>query len=291
MSMMMVAARIRRKLAGYPQLVKLKTAIWAMANPSDARIIECFPMFTPNSSGSIRERAALTIEAANQTLPRLLELLSLTGRKIEDPIQIESFLDSDDKRAAAEKLKELCDRYGSDKAHPHDYYWLYGSILVDRKAITALLEVGLGTNNPSVVSHMGRDGKPGASLRAFRDFLPNAQIYGVDVDQKILFSEDRIATFFVDQTQPRSFDAIADAVDAISFDLIIDDGLHSPSANLTTLLFAIEKLKPGGWLVIEDIPGPTLPVWQMIASLMPHPYHSRVVAAKKAFLFTVQRVA
>ena len=64
------------------------------------------------------------------------------------------------------------------------------------------MEVGLGSNNTELLSNMGSDGKPLASLRAWRDYFPNAQIYGADIDKDILTNEERIKTFFVDQTKP-----------------------------------------------------------------------------------------
>ena len=292
-------ARVRRKLKASPNLLKTTKAIRAdrliragdrilwqqVLRRSDVRILESFPIFTPVVAGSIRSRAVFTIQAANQTFPLILDLLACTGRRIEDPISIESLVDSDDKRLAAKELRSLFDRYGSDKATTHNYHLLYGAILAERDSIIALLEVGLGTNNLDVLSNMGIDGKPGASLRAFRDFLPKARIYGADVDRRILFSEERISTFFVDQTDPGSFVGVADAVDG-GFDLIIDDGLHSPHANLATLLFALERLKIGGWFVVEDIAASALPVWQVVA-LMPDYYNSYIVASKAAFLFVV----
>lgn len=247
-------------------------------------------MFAPFSAGSTRNRAVLTIQAANQTFPLMLDLLSRAGTKIEDPVSIESFVDSDYKRTAAEQLKDLYDYHGSDKAAAHNYHLLYGPILAERDSVAAVLEIGLGTNNSDVVSNMGTNGKPGASLRAFRDFLPNAQIYGADIDRRILFSEERISTFFVDQTDRGSFDAIADAV-GDSLDLIIDDGLHSPNANLATLLFGLERLKIGGWLVIEDIAPLALPMWKVISALIPSQYDCRVVVADKALLLSVRRLA
>jgi len=247
-------------------------------------------MFAPFSAGSTRNRAVLTIQAANQTFPLMLDLLSRAGRKIEDPVPIESFVDSDDKKAAAERLKDLFDYHGSDKAMTHNYHLLYGPILAQQDAVSAVLEIGIGTNNLDVVSNMGVSGKPGASLRAFREFLPNAQIYGADIDRRILFSEERISTFVVDQTDFRSFDTIADAV-GDSLDLIIDDGLHTPDANLATLLFGLERLKIGGWLVIEDIAPLALPMWKVIRALIPSQYDCRIIAADGALLFSVRRLA
>ena len=297
-------ARVRRKLKASPSLVRTTKAIRAdrvirsgervlrqqVLRRGDARILEGFPIFAPATDGSIRRRAALTIQAANQTFPLMLNLSSRAGRRIKEPIPIESFVDSEDKRAAAMELEHLYGHYGSDKSTTHNYYLLYGAILAVRDSITALLEVGIGTNNLDVPSNMGIDGKPGASLRAFRDFLPKARIYGADVDRRILFSEERINTFYVDQTDLGSFNAVADAVDK-DFDLIIDDGLHSPHANLATLLFALERLKIGGWLVVEDVNPSALPVWQVVAALMPDRYDSQIVASKAALLFVARRSA
>ena len=68
--------------------------------------------------------------------------------------------------------------------------------------------------------------RPGASLRVWRDFFPNANIYGADVDKKILFSDNRIYTFYVDQFNPQSIQEMWKNVDQDNFDLIIDDGAH-----------------------------------------------------------------
>lgn len=127
-------------------------------------------------------------------------------------------------------------------------------------------------------------------MRAFRDFLLRAVVYGADVDRRILFSEDRIETFYVDQTDIATFDGIGKAIEG-ELDLIIDDGLHMPNANLATLLFALEKLKIGGWLVVEDIAPAALRLWQLIKMMMPERYDSHVVAARHALMFTACRTA
>ena len=45
---------------------------------------------------------------------------------------------------------------------------------------------------------MGTEGKPGASLRAFRDFCMNAEVIWADIDKRILFKEDRINKIWED---------------------------------------------------------------------------------------------
>ena len=114
---------------------------------------------------------------------------------------------------------------------------------------------------------MGITGKPGASLRAFKEFCPNANIYGGDVDKGILFNEERIKTFFVDQTCKKSLNEFKNQLPG-EIDLFIDDGLHSPHANLNTLAIAIKLIKKGGWILIEDIGKDKLQLWKTIKFLM-----------------------
>ncbi len=156
-----------------------------------------------------------------------------------------------------------------------------------RNEALRILEIGLGTNNGDVVSTMGATGKPGASLRAFRDFLPNAAIFGADIDRRVLFMEERIETFHVDQTQRRSFHQLADALGPL--DLVIDDGLHSPNANIATMIFALEALKPLGTFIVEDIAAASIPVWQTIAALLPIDYRPTLIQAAKSFVFMIQK--
>ena len=153
------------------------------------------------------------------------------------------------------KLAEIFKINNSDKSTSHNYHILYDYIL-KKLGITSelnILEIGIGTNNPSLVSTMGKDGTPGASLRSFRDYLPNSNIYGADIDNDILFKEDRIKTCQVDQLDINSFNNIKNNFGDIKYDLIIDDGLHSIGANLNTLLFALNNINKNGWIVIEDI--------------------------------------
>lgn len=155
----------------------------------------------------------------------------------------------------ASLFKERFNFYGSDKSDSHDYHLIYGQIIAELGLNKALnvLEIGIGSIDPSIPSNMGRDGHPGASLRAFRDVLPKAQIYGADIDSQILFRENRIRTSIVDQMTPLSFQNMHASFGQPSYDLIIDDGLHAVSANLNSLLFSLPVLRPGGWMVIEDI--------------------------------------
>jgi SAM-dependent methyltransferase len=242
--------------------------------------------FVPLSKGGARARARLTLQAADQTFPFLTGFLEATGRPTLSPIPAGAF--DPRHRDAAEELKTLFDQYGSDKSTIHNYHLVYGAILADTSTLKAVLEIGLGTNHRDVVSHMGSRGRPGASLRAFRDFLPNAQIFGADIDRRVLFTEERIQTSWVDQTRPETVDALPVPDD---LDLIIDDGLHTPNANIAVLTLAMRKLRPGGSVVIEDITAAAVPVWQVVAALMPTGWAVTLIDGGDGFLFVARRPA
>lgn len=95
--------------------------------------------------------------------------------------------------------------------------------------------------------------RPGASLRAFRDLLPNARVFGADLDANVLFREERIETAWVNQLEPTTVEALYGRFGSEPFDLFIDDGLHAVAPNLVTLNFALRHVRPGGFIVIEDI--------------------------------------
>ena len=64
--------------------------------------------------------------------------------------------------------------------------------------------------------------------------------------------------------------------------------LHEPTL---TLASCQRQKKAGAFLVVEDIASAALSLWQVIAALMPSAYESRVIAAKRTFLFLVKRLA
>ena len=155
------------------------------------------------------------------------------------------------------KLTELMNYHGSDKGGrtgEHNYSDFYSEIFLNNKNdIKNFLEIGLGTNNISLQSNMGKNGIPLASLRAWRDYFPNANIYGADIDRKILKNENRIKTFYVDQTDPDTIFDLFSQIKVKEFDVIIEDGLHEFSANICFFENSIKYLSKTGIYIIEDI--------------------------------------
>jgi hypothetical protein len=190
-------------------------------------------------------------------------------------------------------LSDYFNKYKSDKSITHNYNIMYSYILnkLGRDNQLNILEIGLGSNNPDIVSSMGSDGNPGASLYTWEEYLPNSQIYGADVDKDILFNKDRIKTQYVDQLDIKTFINMQTNFN-VKYDLIIDDGLHAIGANLNTLLFAIENVNDGGWIVIEDIASCYIDNWFIIDYILKQKKDLEVtiVKASRSHMFIIHKL-
>lgn len=163
----------------------------------------------------------------------------------------------------------LCQKYGTDKGatsiNTHDFGKVYGVnnyaplyellFAQKREHIRHVLECGIGT----IPSMLNTDYRPGASLRMWREYFPNAQIVGLDIDADILFQEERIATYHCDQTDSQSIRAFLAKLSDFKFDVIIDDGLHKMHAAITLFENCIDRLADDGVYVIEDVRGSKMP--------------------------------
>lgn len=228
-----------------------------------------FEEFIPNSNGTNKQIDNLIKFNVNNLTKNLLNLIG--DSKKTEKLKLEK-LNIDQNIEI--KLYELFSKHHSDK-HYHGYQKLYAHVFSNLQKVNNLLEIGIGTNNSKTVSNMGRDGSPGASLRAFSEFLPNTKIYGADIDRDILFEENNIKTFFLDQNDLESYDN--PIIKNIKFDLIIDDGLHMQSSNLNTLKFALNKLEDNGILIIEDVTENTLNTWFIARALLKKNFQLKII--------------
>jgi hypothetical protein len=161
-------------------------------------------------------------------------------------------------------LTQLSEKYGSDKGstksqnpypwRPHNYTLFYHQTFShSRETVKNVFECGIGSSDENVVSNMTATGATGASLRMWREYFPNANIFGADIDPKALFQEERISTYQMDQTDPKSIADYWIKISNASFDLMIDDGLHSFMAGITLFENSIHKLNKNGVYFIEDV--------------------------------------
>ena len=136
-------------------------------------------------------------------------------------------------------LCELALKYGTDKCGPRHQYTSVYYYLLRNKKVARVLEVGIYR---------------GASLRMWRDFFPNAEIFGFDFDPQTMFKEDRITCSYCDQLSVSSMYQAAVSAGG-NFDLIIEDGSHAPADQVRSAEVLLPFLAPGGIYVVEDLWG------------------------------------
>lgn len=185
------------------------------------------------------------------------------------------------------KLGDLLNKYGSDKATTHDYDVIYTNFANLSGVPVNMVEIGLGTTGARA-SSMGSGGSPGASARAFRDW--GASVIGADIDRSILVNEPGIRSYFVDQLIPRTLSELV-SVMGEPLDLVIIDGLHTPEADLNSLLALAPCLSRRGLLVVEDIENvPEITeIWRAVLWALPSIYRGALILTKVSAVLLLVR--
>jgi hypothetical protein len=187
-------------------------------------------------------------------------------------------------------LNDMFRNSGSDKSTHHDYHEIYADIIFcSNKKISKVLEVGIGSNDLTVPQNMGEDGVPGAALRAFSRIIPDADIFGADVDPNSLITEGNIKSHFVNQLDLSTFEELQRFVGK-DIDLLIIDGLHTPRADLNTLLALYENVADNGFIVIEDIaPKAAHYLWPVLVKILNRKINIDLHSRKNGHLLVIQK--
>ena len=149
-------------------------------------------------------------------------------------------------------LCKIAYKYGTDKcpAIGHPYTPFYYELLKDKKdSIKKVIEIGIG-----IKTYVYNNPKPyttGASLYMWRDFFPNAVIFGADILPESMFKANRIKTFICDETKKEDLENLI-AKTGSDIDLFIDDGLHSKNAQIFLAKTILPMLFKNVIYVIED---------------------------------------
>ena len=171
-----------------------------------------------------------------------------------------TILDNDKKN----DLSKLCEHHGSDKGYinfhrenlwpwnPHTYTNVYDNLFNHcRESVKLVFECGIGTTNERISCNMSSGGKPGASLKVWKDYFSNAEIFGADIDKSILFSENRIKTFYVDQLDNNKIHNFFKA----SFDKLKKGGIYIiedvSSSYFEKLFDSLKKFSPEGIVLFD----------------------------------------
>jgi hypothetical protein len=160
-------------------------------------------------------------------------------------------------------LANIMTKYGSDKGgglsnefifhniRPsnqvcHNYTFFYEYLFNEyRSEKITIFEMGVGV--PSCM------GTWAGSLKGWKEYFYNSEIFSADFDANYLYQDERIKSFFVDQESGESIDKLWAQLPQYNFDLIIDDGPHTFTSNLLFFKKSINKLKAGGIYIIEDV--------------------------------------
>lgn len=135
-------------------------------------------------------------------------------------------------------LDEIGLKHGTDKASTgNDFLARYEPFLANmRDKPIKLLEIGV----------LG-----GGSVRTWRDYFPNGQIIGADINPEVRqYADDRVSIEIMDQGNTGDLERLA----AMGpFDVIIDDGSHHWYHQITTFRALMPSLKANGVYIIEDL--------------------------------------
>lgn len=146
-------------------------------------------------------------------------------------------------------LEEIVDNDNTDKNTTHSYLDTYDKLLNNKKFTAKnILEIGIGDFGE----------KNGGSIKLWRDYFTNANIYGLDIlpiDRVLdeLLNDNRIILY-------TSIDAYNDDFFKTNFlnknikcDFILDDGPHSLESMKQFIKLYSQLMTDDGILIIEDV--------------------------------------
>lgn len=142
----------------------------------------------------------------------------------------------------ADSLLKIGMRYITDKPD-HQYLPHYDAIFTLRR-LDPLRFLEIGINNNAV------DAPGGGSLRMWKEYFPNALVFGVDKDAGKAFTEDRIQVFTGLQGDAAFLQTVMAATGPL--DIIVDDGSHFSRDHIASFEFLWPYVTNGGWYIIED---------------------------------------
>ena len=146
-------------------------------------------------------------------------------------------------------LNELVDNYFTDKNTYHSYLDLYESLLCKKKETAKnILEIGVG----DFVE------KNGGSVKLWRDYFKNANIYALDIlpiERVIdeLLDNERIFLYMSTDAYNEAFFMNHFLSKNKKFDILLDDGPHTIESMIIFIKLYSQLMTDDGILIIEDV--------------------------------------
>ena len=148
----------------------------------------------------------------------------------------------------ADNSTELCaiaTKYGTDKSPDagcrHGYTLFYKYMFAPKVGDSLnIAEIGVSD---------------GASIRTWHEYFPVSTIYGFDNDAKCIDAFEQTERIHLSHMDVRDEHSITNTLEqtGVQYDLIIDDSTNIFEDQIRIIQNAYKFLKPGGFIVIEDI--------------------------------------
>ena len=63
-----------------------------------------------------------------------------------------------------------------------------------------------------------------------------------------------------------------------------------PYTNLNFIITGITKIKKGAWLIVEDIPFKTKPIWEIVSFIINTKQKSFLIKTKNCYIFLINKI-
>lgn len=158
-------------------------------------------------------------------------------------------------------LCKIAYQYGTDKCPQlkHSYTPFYYEIFKNRqKSVKKVLELGIGhykgmdKNEWTFDPGLNRKYHRGASLYMWRDFFPNAQIFGADRVPEAIFQDKRLTTVLTDERSTKQLNHLI-SLTGSDIDIVIDDASHKVDDQIFAARTLLPLLSKKVIYIIEDV--------------------------------------
>jgi hypothetical protein len=142
-------------------------------------------------------------------------------------------------------LSFLGRKYGTDKVDNNhmykglNYFDIYQRYIGPKRfEVKTFVEIGV---------------KDGNSLRVWKEYFPNAIIYGIDIDPNCnSIKEDRIEIIIGDQNDDTFLQSLVEKFNN-TIDILLDDGSHITRHQIKTFEYLYPCINKNGFYIIEDL--------------------------------------
>ncbi|HEV2354034.1 MAG TPA: hypothetical protein VGR89_07315 [Puia sp.] len=123
--------------------------------------------------------------------------------------------------------------FDTDKIEPHGYFQSYMKLAAEIGPRGKVIELGV---------------QNGESLRIWQSLFPLGDITGIDLDKNATWPEGTKKIV----SEQNDIGLLAELDENQTYDLIVDDASHDGGITQQSWMILWQKLKPGGYYVIED---------------------------------------